>query len=158
MCYECGISECDNHDKVLLETERENQEVNASHVIDPFSWLPYRQEVHSVQHGSVAFSAVEPFLCSNRWGILDVRGAQLFFLASVEKNSVFFRLTFFNQNRCIEKVQCNNNPEEFGHYFVLQLLLERKSTEVGKLIEETEKNIKDLAENINQAKVKNTLT
>lgn len=59
VCYECGISECDNHDKVLLETERENQE----------------------------------------------------------------------------------------------LLLERKSTEVGKLIEETEKNIKDLAENINQAKV-----
>lgn len=38
-------------------------------------------------------------------------------------------------------------------FFVLQLLLERKSTEVGKLIEETEKNIKDLAENINQAKV-----
>lgn len=38
-------------------------------------------------------------------------------------------------------------------FFVLQLLLERKSTEVGKLIEETEKNMKDLAENINQAQV-----
>lgn len=37
--------------------------------------------------------------------------------------------------------------------FSLQLLLERKSKEVGKLIEETEKSIKDLAENINQAKV-----
>lgn len=36
VCYECGISECDNHDKVLLETERENQEVNASRVKDVF--------------------------------------------------------------------------------------------------------------------------
>lgn len=35
----------------------------------------------------------------------------------------------------------------------LQLLLERKSKEVEKLIEETEKSITDLAENINQAKV-----
>lgn len=35
----------------------------------------------------------------------------------------------------------------------LQLLLERKNKEVGKLIEETNKNINDLAENINQAKV-----
>ncbi|CAK6976447.1 tripartite motif-containing protein 65 [Scomber scombrus] len=34
-----------------------------------------------------------------------------------------------------------------------ELLLERKNKEVGKLIEETEKSIKDLAENINQAKV-----
>lgn len=46
--------------------------------------------------------------------------------------------------------------KSFLHDIVLQLLLERKSTEVGKLIEETEKNIKDLAENINQAKVKTT--
>ena len=37
--------------------------------------------------------------------------------------------------------------------FSLQLMLERKSKEVGKLIEETEKSMKDLAENINQAKV-----
>lgn len=27
VCYECGISECENHEKVLLEAERENQEV-----------------------------------------------------------------------------------------------------------------------------------
>ncbi|XP_022057176.1 tripartite motif-containing protein 65 [Acanthochromis polyacanthus] len=59
VCCECGISECMNHEKVLLEAERENQE----------------------------------------------------------------------------------------------LLLERKSKEVGKLIEETQKSINDLAENINQAKV-----
>lgn len=59
VCCECDISECKNHDTVLLEAERENQE----------------------------------------------------------------------------------------------LLLERKSKEVGKLIEETERSIKDLAENINQAKV-----
>lgn len=39
--------------------------------------------------------------------------------------------------------------------FSLQLLLERKNKEVGKLIEETEKSIKDLAENIDQAKVVN---
>lgn len=37
--------------------------------------------------------------------------------------------------------------------FLSQLLLERKSKEVGKLIEEAEKSIKDLAENISQAKV-----
>lgn len=37
--------------------------------------------------------------------------------------------------------------------FLFQLLLERKSKEVGKLIEETEKSIKDLADNISQAKV-----
>ncbi|XP_031699713.1 tripartite motif-containing protein 65 [Anarrhichthys ocellatus] len=59
VCCECGISQCVNHEKVLLEAERENQE----------------------------------------------------------------------------------------------LLLERKSTEVGKLTEETQKSIVDLAENINQAKV-----
>lgn len=35
----------------------------------------------------------------------------------------------------------------------LQLLLERKSKEVGKLIKETDKKINDLAENINEAKV-----
>lgn len=35
----------------------------------------------------------------------------------------------------------------------LQLLLERKSNEVGKLTEETLKSIADLAENINQAEV-----
>ncbi|XP_041829250.1 tripartite motif-containing protein 65 [Melanotaenia boesemani] len=34
-----------------------------------------------------------------------------------------------------------------------ELLLERKSNEVGKLLEETQKNINDLAENISQAKV-----
>ncbi|XP_030255930.1 tripartite motif-containing protein 65 [Sparus aurata] len=34
-----------------------------------------------------------------------------------------------------------------------ELMLERKSKEVGKLIEETEKSMKDLAENIDQAKV-----
>lgn len=39
----------------------------------------------------------------------------------------------------------------------LQLLLEKKNKEVGKLIEETEKNINDLAENINQAKVCSSL-
>lgn len=27
VCHECGICECKNHEKVLLETERENQEV-----------------------------------------------------------------------------------------------------------------------------------
>lgn len=27
VCHECGIFDCKNHDKVLLETERENQEV-----------------------------------------------------------------------------------------------------------------------------------
>lgn len=27
VCYECGICDCKNHEKVLLETERENQEV-----------------------------------------------------------------------------------------------------------------------------------
>ncbi|KAM6897165.1 E3 ubiquitin-protein ligase TRIM65 [Xenentodon cancila] len=27
VCYECGISQCINHEKVLLETERENQEL-----------------------------------------------------------------------------------------------------------------------------------
>lgn len=59
VCCECGISECVNHDKVLLEVERECQE----------------------------------------------------------------------------------------------MLLERKNREVGKLMEETEKSIKDLAENISQAKV-----
>lgn len=37
--------------------------------------------------------------------------------------------------------------------FSFQLMLERKSKEVGKLIEETEKSMKDLAENIDQAKV-----
>lgn len=37
--------------------------------------------------------------------------------------------------------------------FPLQLQLQRKSKEVGKLMEETEKDIKDLAENISQAKV-----
>lgn len=37
--------------------------------------------------------------------------------------------------------------------FSLQLLLERKNTDVGKLLEETQKSINDLAENINQAKV-----
>lgn len=36
---------------------------------------------------------------------------------------------------------------------VLQLLLERKINEVGKLIKETEEKITDLAENISQAKV-----
>lgn len=36
---------------------------------------------------------------------------------------------------------------------VLQLLLERKLNEVGKLIKETEEKITDLAENISQAKV-----
>lgn len=33
------------------------------------------------------------------------------------------------------------------------MLLERKNKEVGKLIEETQKSINELAENINQAKV-----
>lgn len=28
VCYECGISQCMNHEKVLLEAERENQEVH----------------------------------------------------------------------------------------------------------------------------------
>lgn len=37
--------------------------------------------------------------------------------------------------------------------FSLQLLLERKNTDVGKLLEETQKSINDLTENINQAKV-----
>lgn len=59
VCCECGINECGNHERVLLETERENQE----------------------------------------------------------------------------------------------LLLERKDKEVGKVIEETQKSINDLAENINQARV-----
>ena len=27
VCCECGISDCENHEKVLLEAERENQEV-----------------------------------------------------------------------------------------------------------------------------------
>lgn len=36
---------------------------------------------------------------------------------------------------------------------VLQLLLERKINEVGKIIKETEEKITDLAENISQAKV-----
>lgn len=36
---------------------------------------------------------------------------------------------------------------------LLQLLLERKSKEVEKLIKETDKKITDLAENINEAKV-----
>lgn len=27
VCHECGICDCKNHEKVLLETERENQEV-----------------------------------------------------------------------------------------------------------------------------------
>lgn len=36
---------------------------------------------------------------------------------------------------------------------LLQMLLERKSKEVGKLIKETDKKINDLAENINEAKV-----
>lgn len=36
---------------------------------------------------------------------------------------------------------------------VLQLLLERKINEVGKLIKDTEEKITDLAENISQAKV-----
>lgn len=35
----------------------------------------------------------------------------------------------------------------------LQLMLERKSKEVGKLVEETEKSIRELSENISQAKV-----
>ncbi|XP_068161941.1 E3 ubiquitin-protein ligase TRIM65 isoform X2 [Antennarius striatus] len=59
VCHECGIAECENHEKVLLEVEWENQ----------------------------------------------------------------------------------------------KLLLERKSKEVGKLVDETERSIKDLVENINQAKV-----
>lgn len=58
----------------------------------------------------------------------------------------------------IKRSNATKTLNEFRHYFVFQLLLERKSTEVGKLIEETEKNIKELAENINQAKVKTTLT
>lgn len=41
--------------------------------------------------------------------------------------------------------------------FLLQLLLERKSKEVGKLIEETVKSINDLTENISQAKVNSKL-
>lgn len=28
VCYECGICDCTNHEKVLLEAERENQEVD----------------------------------------------------------------------------------------------------------------------------------
>lgn len=39
------------------------------------------------------------------------------------------------------------------HVFSFQLLLERKNKEVGRLIEETQKSINDLAENINQSKV-----
>lgn len=39
---------------------------------------------------------------------------------------------------------------------VLQLLLERKINEVGKLEKETEEKITDLTENISQAKVNST--
>lgn len=44
-------------------------------------------------------------------------------------------------------------PSSQFDVFSLQLLLERKNNEVGKLIEETQKSMSDLAENINQAKV-----
>ena len=40
--------------------------------------------------------------------------------------------------------------------FSLQMLLEMKDKEVGKLIEETQNCIKDLTENIDQAKVSST--
>lgn len=36
VCHECGVSECENHDKVLLETERENQEVRPTQNHDVF--------------------------------------------------------------------------------------------------------------------------
>lgn len=82
VCYECGICDCKSHDMVLLETERENQEVR------PRADASLQRRVLDAQHLPT-----------------------------------------------------------------LQLLLERKTNEVGKLIKETEEKMTDLAENISQAKV-----
>ncbi|XP_003438717.2 tripartite motif-containing protein 65 [Oreochromis niloticus] len=57
-------------------------------------------------------------------------------------------------NEC-EKSECVNHERVIleEERETQELLLERKNTDVGKLLEETQKSINDLAENINQAKV-----